>query len=41
MKDSPDNNPTKDSTVLNVFDVTINTESEEGKNAKVLDYRNS
>ena len=36
----PDNNPTKDSTVLNGSDLSISTQSEEGKNANALDYRN-
>ena len=32
---------TKDSAVLNGSNVSISTQSEEGKNAKALDYRNS
>ena len=36
----PDNNPTKDSAVLNGSDVSISTQSKEGRNAKALDYRN-
>jgi hypothetical protein len=37
----PDNNPTKDSAVLNGSDVSISTQSKEEKNAKASDYGNS
>ena len=39
-KTQSDNNPTKDSAVLNGSDVSISTQSKEGRNAKALDYRN-